>query len=164
MYLFSETTDNIETFMIKPNLERVEQFKTNEMEKVPCEGRFLKALGNTNALDEEPFYLNWNNLLDSCVDSRVSKVFQYLYELIIRALNEHDYKSIIGQDISSQLQLFDISREPYRVFSKNMVQDLFEVGLLGLSNKEYNYSEFMDDVRQSGMVLEKSLKYSNKIL
>lgn len=88
----------------------------------------------------------------------------YLYELIIRAFNEHDYKSIIGQDISSQLQLFDISREPYRVFSKNMVQDLFEVGLLGLSNKEYNYSEFMDDVRQSGMVLEKSLKYSNKIL
>lgn len=36
MYLFSETTDNIETFMIKPNLERVEQFKTKEMEKVPC--------------------------------------------------------------------------------------------------------------------------------
>ena len=243
MYLFRETTDNIETFMIKPNLERVKQFKTNEMEKFPCEGRFLKALGNTNALDAQPTFLNWNFLLECGGDSRLSGSFHtlrgydfteeeekrqeklladyyrgcfddrrvvkikpyggykkeiygipkdaecllltrdyeirnlftmdyiivltkplYLYELIIRAFNEHDYKSIIDQDISSQLQLFDISREPYRVISKNMVQDLFEVGLFGLSKKESNYSEFMDDVRQSGMVLEKSLKYSNKIL
>ena len=243
MYLFRETTDNIETFIIKPNLERVERFKTSEMEKVPCECRFLKALGNTNVLDEEPFYLNWNNLLDSCADSRLSKVFHmlrrydftaeenkrqeklladyyrgcfddrrvvkikpygeekkeiygipksveyllltrdyetrnlftmddiivltkplYFYELMVRSFKEHDYKSIIGQDISSHLQLFDVSKEPYRVFPKNMMQDAFNVGLLDSLNRESNYSNFMDDVRQSGMVLEKSLKYSNKIL
>lgn len=88
----------------------------------------------------------------------------YLYELMVRSFKEHDYKSIIGQDISSHLQLFDVSKEPYRIFPKNMMQDAFNVGLLDFLNKEYNYSEFMDDVRQSGMVLEKSLKYSNKIL
>lgn len=244
MYLFRETNDNIETFIINPNLEKVKQFKTSEIEKIPHDYRILNALGCVKVLDEEPFYLNWNNLLDSCGDSRVSKVFHmlrkydftaeenkrqeklltdyysgsfddrrvirvkpyredkkeiygipknveyllltrryeertfsfcmddiivltkplYLYELMIRSFKEHDYKSIIGQDISSHLQLFDVSKEPYKVFPKNMVQDAFNVGLLDSLNRESNYSEFIDDVRQSGMVLEKSLKYSNKIL
>lgn len=35
MYLFRETTDNIEAFIINPNLEKVKQFKTSEIEKIP---------------------------------------------------------------------------------------------------------------------------------
>ena len=148
MYLFRETTDNIETFIIKP----YGGYK-KEIYGIPKDAEYL-------LLTRDYEISNLFTMDDIIVLTKAL----YLYELMVRSFKEHDYKSIIDQDISSQLKLFDISREPYRVFPKNIMQDAFNVGLLDSLNRESNYSNFIDDVRQSGMVLEKSLKYSNKIL
>ena len=243
MYIFKEEKGNIKTYLLYPNIKKVREFKKEEIEKIPHEYTILKALGNVNVLDGEPSYLNWNNLLDSCGDSRVGKVFHmlrkydftteenkrqeklltdyysgsfddrrvirvkpygedkkeiygipknveyllltrkyeesvysflmndiivltkplYLYETFLRAINNYDYKSVADIDIDKILPYFDICEGTYKPFAKDRIRDMFDARLMNLVSLGAYYPEFMKNMDQSSMIVEKALKLSNKM-
>ena len=98
----------------------------------------------------------------------------YLYSVVSSALISRKYHKILNdyeeygwatcEEMTPIFQYFDISKNPCATFSEDMLANLFKYKLLDYIKDSADYSQFLDDLKESGEVLKIALKHSNKIL